>query len=81
MFAFLFFFYYRVFVSSREVEGILKCSTPKAAAMYWRHSSDRQRTTSGDKIRAGTPKRSPEVTGSRNGFSRGYSGHLVSELI
>jgi len=56
-------------------------ATAKAAAIYWRHSSDRQRTTSGDKIPGPALEKSSGLTGNRNGFSRGYPAHPVSEII
>lgn len=75
-------FFSRVFVSSRKVKEVWKYAALKVAAIYWRHPSDRQHTTSDDKIRPGAAlQRSSGVTENRNGFSRRYPAHLVSEII
>lgn len=55
-FAHVSFFFSRVFVSPRKVKRVQKCAALKVAAIYWLHPSDRQHTTSGDKIRAGIPE-------------------------
>lgn len=84
------FFFDEVFVSSRAKSrgGLeMRHGAVKAAAIYWRHSSDRQRTASGDKIRAGAllhrSYRSdwkPKWIFPRAGYTGGGS-HLVSEII